>query len=547
MTNPTDGRAGGGTIIAVNARNPCRTVHLPGRGPISTHAGCALAIVAGLALPGTAAAEPASSPAPGPVLTIDGVPGRRVTVDTPPEHDATPLVQVSPTLYLNRCSGSCVITKGNNDARNQVSSIPGTDATPSGTTFTISAYQSAPGVPVDTEWAQLVKCMQEVYSPYNLTVTDVKPPAGTGYNEAIIAGTPDQIGQAKNVLGVAPLASDCSAIDNVISFSFANAHINIDRVNNICWTAAQESAHAYGLDHEYTFVTGNAANNHSTCNDPMTYRNDCGGQKFFRNEVANCGETANRACHCGGTQNSHLKVLSVFGASAAVPIVKPPTASMLSPLPTAMTTDLLGISVVVSSGAQRGVSRVDLYFNGFKWADAPGAAFAARGQPNPSNYSIAVPTTLPNSIVDVKAIAYDDLGASTESAVVTVTKGARCTTATTCAKGQKCEAGKCFWDPPSGEIGAACSYPQFCKSALCTGTAEQQICTQTCIPGSPDSCPAGLDCVMNGPDTGVCFFASSGGCCSVDRGGGAWWLPVGLGLAVLGLVVRPRRPRRRQR
>jgi hypothetical protein len=196
--------------------------------------------------------------------------------------------------------------------------------------------------------------------------------------------------------------------------------------------------------------------------------------------------------------------------------------------------------VVVAAGAQRGVARVDLYFNGFKWAEAPGAAFGVNGQPSPSTYSILVPSALPSSIVDVKAVAVDDLGVSTDSATITVTKGAPCATASTCAKGQKCESGKCFWDPAAGEIGASCAYPQFCKSGICTGTADQQICTQSCIPGSTDSCPAGFDCLMNGPNTGVCFFSSSGGCCSVDRGG-AWWLPVTLGLAVLGLASRRRR------
>jgi hypothetical protein len=507
--------------------------------------------VAGLAaLPGRAAAEPATAPAPGPVLTIDGVPGRRIAVDTPRDRYATPFAQVSPTLYLNRCSGGCTVTQGNNDARNHVSSIPTVTATSPGPSFTIAEYQNAAGqsgTAADAEWAQLVQCMKEVYSPYNLTVTDVKPPSGTGYNEGIIAGTPQQIGQTGDVLGVAPLASDCSAIDNVMSFSFANAHggTGIDRVYNICWTASQECAHAYGLDHEYSFTTGNVANDHSACDDPMTYRNDCGGEKFFRNEIANCGETANRTCKCGGTQNSHIKVLAVFGASTAPPIVEPPTVMILSPM---TPSDMLGAAVVVSAGAQRGVAHTDLYFNGFKWAEEPGGPFGAHGQPSPSTYSILVPSNLPNSVVDVKAIAYDDLGASTESAVITVTKGAPCATASTCAKGQKCESGKCFWDPPSGEIGASCSYPQFCKSGICTGTATQLICTQNCIPGVADSCPMGFDCLMSGPGTGVCFFSSDGsggGCCSVDRGGGMWWLPVSLGLAVLGLVARPRRRRRR--
>jgi hypothetical protein len=155
---------------------------------------------------------------------------------------------------------------------------------------------------------------------------------------------------------------------------------------------------------------------------------------------------------------------------------------------------------------------------------------------------ITVPSALPNSIVDVKAIAYDDLGTATATASVTVTKGAPCTTTAACARYQTCDAGRCLWDPPIGELGATCAYPQFCKSGICTGTAEQQICTQACVPDYV-GCPQGFDCVTNGADTGTCFFSSSG-CCRVDRGGGRWWLPVGLGLAVLGLVTRSRRPRR---
>ena len=116
------------------------------------------------------------------------------------------------------------------------------------------------------------------------------------------------------------LASDCGAIDNVISLSFANAHGSTSVagcVLNICWTAGQESAHAFGLDHEYAFV----ADDRSACSDPRTYRSDCGGQKFFRNEAARCGENVKRACQCTATQNSHAKLLSVFGAGT--PITRP--------------------------------------------------------------------------------------------------------------------------------------------------------------------------------------------------------------------------------
>lgn len=478
-----------------------------------------------------AVAEPAS---PAPVeLAADGFPAQRIAVDTPREMYAT-TAAASPYIYLERCAVGCTVMQGINDAVHYSSSIP-SNGVSNVTPFENNAGQT--GAAADAEWAQVVQCIKEIYSPYNVTISDVKPTGGVGYHMAMIAGNPADIGDRRpGILGVAPLASDCSAIDNVMSFSFANAHPSTtdptERILNICWTASQESAHALGLDHEYEF-----ANHKSACNDPMTYRIDCGGQKFFRNEIASCGEDKARPCKCGPTQNSHLKVLSVYGVGS--PIFGNPTVTLTSP---AASGGMLDRSVTAAAGSKRGVARVELFFNGFKWAEVQGAPFGKAGQNNPSDYPILVPTTLPNSIVDVKAVAYDDLGGATDSAVVTVTKGAPCASASTCAKGQKCEAGKCFWDPPMGEIGANCSYDQFCKSGICTGTSDQQICTQSCIPGVTDSCPMGFQCVMQSATAGVCFFNDTGGgCCSVDRSDRGLWGQLGIAAIVLGLVLRRRR------
>ena len=484
-------------------------------------------------------AEPAAPPPPGPT-TIDGLPGRRLAVDTPMTAYATPYAQVSPMIYLDRCQPSCIITKGNNDARSNMSSIP------ANSTSTISEFRNIVGMTgtaADTEWAAVVQCVKEVYSPYNVTVTDQPPGGGQAFHKAIVGGVPGEIGFKDDILGVAPLSSDCSAIDNVISFTFANQHPGAvgaanERLLNICWTVAQESAHAYGLDHEFTFPNSSLTPSHSACNDPMTYRMDCGGQKFFRNEIATCGETSSRPCKCGANQNSHVKILSVFGPGT--PITGAPSIMLTDPLDGAM----LNRGVSAMAASKRGVSRVELFFNGFKWAEVPGVQFGVKGQPSPSPYTVVVPPMLPNSIVDIKMIAYDDLGASTESAMVTVTKGAPCDSAASCAPGQKCEAGRCFWDPPVGEIGDDCTYTQFCKSGICTGTSDQQICTQNCLPGVADSCPSGLECVMSSPNAGLCFFGASGGCCSVDRSGRAWWVQLALAAAVLAYVSRRRRRRR---
>jgi MYXO-CTERM domain-containing protein len=499
----------------------------------------ALACGAVLLGAGRVDAEPGSPPPP--LVTSTGLPGRRITVDTPvtaiaPIRGSATSAQVAPAapadaaasmLYLERCRAGCKVHLGSNDARTNTSMIPMRAESIVGE---FASANGSTGSAADDDWAQLVQCVKEVYSPYNVVVTDVRPASGQVYHEAIVAGRPEDIGLAGDILGVAPLASDCRPIDNVISFSFASNHPPQGYVLNLCWTAAQESAHAYGLDHEYSF-----SGNRSACNDPMTYRNDCGGEKFFRNEAATCGENEPRTCKCGMSQNSHHKLLSVFGPGT--PITARPSIDLTVP---AASGGMLGRAVSAHADAQRGVARVEVYFNGFKWGEAPGVKFLLAGQPS-ATYNIPVPTALPDSVVDVKTIAFDDLEISTESTMVTVTKGAPCTTADTCATGQKCEAGKCFWDPPTGEVGDSCAYPQFCKSLVCQGFGIQPICTQACTPGVEGGCPSGFSCTTS--DTGgVCFFAEdSGGCCSVDRSGEAWLVHGGLAAAVVGFLARRRR------
>src|SRR4029079_15960351 len=119
---------------------------------------------------------------------------------------------------------------------------------------------------------------------------------------------------------------------------------------------------------------------------------------------------------------------------AGTPITGVPTVVLTSPAASGTT---LGSTVTAQAGAKRGVARVEVLFNGYPWGDSPGAMFGRDGQPDPSPYTLLVPADLPDSIIDVKVAAYDDLGARSESAQVTVTKGAPCETAATCAEGQK--------------------------------------------------------------------------------------------------------------
>jgi MYXO-CTERM domain-containing protein len=276
----------------------------------------------------------------------------------------------------------------------------------------------------------------------------------------------------------------------------------------------------------------------------LTYRRDCGGQKFFRNDSALCGENNVKPCNCGSTQNSHGKLLVTFGANEGAQLIGPPTSAITMP-----TTGQLGANVSVAAGSKRGVSKVELIINGFKWGELKGATFGPMGQLDPSTYQVPIPAELPNSIVDVVARACDDLARCTDSPTVTLTKGAACADASTCAKGQKCEAGKCFWDPAVGQIGDTCTYNQFCESLMCAGDEGAQVCSKNCVPNTEDACPEMFECIPTGVTAGFCYpkDESGGGCCSVgddDDGPSQWFVHGGLSLAMLGLLVRRRRTRK---
>lgn len=423
------------------------------------------------------------------------------------------------TIYMNQCVGGCTITPGPDNAALDMSAIPMMLSH-------LDEYANwQPG-----EWDAVVQCVREVYSPYNINVVDQRPPAGAQYSMIYVAGRSSDVQfNQQGVGGVALLTRDCtpSSLQGV-AYAFTdqiNVFSNEDgsRVTGMCWIVAQETAHVYGLDHEFEWADDLS----SACADPMTYRDECGGQKFFRNRAAHCGELNGPRVACGptkkcrATQNSHTQLLGLFGPSqAATPLVAPPTIALVDPIVDGGVVTA-GTPIVATAASQRGVDHVQLYVNGFPWGNpVPGAPFGHKGQPE-STYTAAIPDDLPDGVCDVQMVAFDDLGASTASATVRVTKGAACTDASHCAKGQTCDGeGRCAWAPATAADGDHCSYDQQCTSLLC----EQGACTHGCLvgdPADPDACTGGRICTAFPDDEtrGVCLTDASSGCCSGSRGG----------------------------
>jgi hypothetical protein len=438
-----------------------------------------------------------------------------VTVEVPESSLVGRDQTISHILYLNRCKGGCMVQGGSiNDSRINSSTIPGDSQAHLLTEFNGN----------DTEWNEIVQCVKEMYSPFDFTVTDVDPGTVTFHSEAMVGGLPGEVNMPNTVGGVSP-AAGCSPINSVINFTFANSYPkSAGRALLLCGVIGQESAHGYGLDHELD------------CSSPMTYLPYC-GQSFFRNANLKCGEDVARPCRCGSTQNSHATLQSIFGAGT--PSTGNPKVKIESPMANATINGAFTVATTASD--RRGIERLELWLNGYKWA-----TYTEKRAPDRQMglSSIPAPASVPNGVIDIEVKAFNDLQMTTTSSKVTVTKGAPCTTATSCATGQKCEAGKCFWDPPTAEIGAACEFAQFCKSGRCEDAGGGKTCTSECFQGVAGSCPDKYECIAAGA-TGLCFAAAgndSTGCCSQDIGNSALLVNGGFA-ALLGLLVFGRRKR----
>lgn len=207
--------------------------------------------------------------------------------------------------------------------RAQVTYIAGADNSASNRSSVVGSGEATVGGfrGGDAAWSQIVACVQNQFSPFNIEVTDVEPAAGE-YVEAHFGGTPGQLGLPNGVGGVAPIDNfSCNIIPRAVVYIFSDVLGNSAQLN--CEVAAQEIAHAFSLDHELL------------CADPMTYLSGC-GSKSFQDTNAQCGEFEPRQCNCGrATHNSvqlMLQKIGPAGGNVTNPDdVVPPTAAIVSP------------------------------------------------------------------------------------------------------------------------------------------------------------------------------------------------------------------------
>lgn len=418
----------------------------------------------------------------------------------------------SRTIYMNRCAGGCTVQPGYDSSIDNTSSILRSTAN-------FEEFKWG-----DDEWQQLLSCVRETYSPFNVTVTD-QDPGQVPHWEIIVAGAASEAGMPAGVLGVSPWVGQCPEpiIDNAITYAFLNDPYARDDINEMCWIVAQETAHSFGLDHE------------ALANDPMTYIGLDSSQvsrHSFMDEDAACGAyTADDdGCYClGTTQNSYQALMDIFGplnpTPPSVAITEPADGASLRP----------GFDIAANINDDQGVGSVDLLIDGtvVETLTQPPFTFDSPASIAEGSHQITITAT--------------DLQGTPGTANVSVNIGPPCQSGDECSgqgDGLTCVAGQCVPGPDAaGGLGTTCTKSEDCSSGQCASDSTDSYCVEKCQLGSKD-CPGGFDCI-DADGNGVCWPSSGGGCAVAGGAGGSGspLPPVGLAL-LLGMLVLRRRRRR---
>jgi MYXO-CTERM domain-containing protein len=289
-----------------------------------------------------------------------------------------------------------------------------------GRSATIPAYPYG-----DASWQQVLTCVRDLYADFDVYVTD-EDPGATPHMETVVGGSPGDIGLPWGVGGIAP--SGCEPVPNSVQYVFPETY-GAGGEQGICEAAGQETAHSFGLDHEYY------------CPDVMTYLYDCYVNKTFVDESHPCGEYGPRGCSCGNAQqNSYRWLMDTIGPHQAS---SPPSVTITNPEDG--DTVAQGFDVTVNASDDGAITQVTLLVDGNE-VDVADAA--------PWDTVAPADITAGDHTVEVRAL--DDAGeeaSDTISVTVSSMAGGECGPLDPCPSGQSCVDGNCLDDGTDGSSG----------------------------------------------------------------------------------------------
>jgi hypothetical protein len=422
-------------------------------------------------------------------------------------------------------------------------------------TATIPAFDASPYAPAFTKASAetaVANYFSQYYADFNVQVVTTRP-SGVRYTMCLVGGSPNVLGIGGGAAGIAPL--DCGNQNEPdITYAFSsvldpsNTGSATESLKEIAVTAAQETAHSFGLGHTtdqndimYPQLTGTAT---GFAKGPQGLQNDGSGQ---------CSSPST-------TQDSHQMLLDVLGPSTGMPMTGPtPTVAFVTPTDGA-TVPLSFTITVAASEAGGSIAHVDITSSGqslFSLTSAPytktvtapqagmyqltATAYDANGNFGSATINF---TADPNAPPQMTGCTHN----SDCNSPLVCTNGmcqmpgtqptGNCSSP--CPSGQSCQPdGTCAPDMPMmpmpGQLGGACSDSQPCAgSGICATLDGKQFCTTECDPSSANACPSTLDCVAAG-GSHYCEPKNnaSGGCSAVPMG----HAPIGFGAMLAPLCL----------
>jgi MYXO-CTERM domain-containing protein len=379
--------------------------------------------------------------------------------------------------------------------------------------FVTSSLEDTGGLSRDQIIAYTLDELESIFAAYDVDFVLERPTTGNyemivfGGNCGSVAGT--------NCGGIA--LADCgNTSNNNITFVFPPG---LD-YRDLAPTAAQESAHAYGLAHTvdnqdvmYPVIQSNFFPDH------------------FGNTDADCpSDEVEQGTTCGkSSQNSHQAMLDTIGPRGQD--VYGPTVAITSHVDggTVRVGDTIAASI---ADEQSGVDRVEFLINN---------ALVDTAEDAP--YEFTFPEGIDPGNVSVVLRAFDTKDNQATGRVTLYLPSGNetpCEEDADCASAElECNGEFCVPENGISELGEACEANDACATMLCGAIGDERRCSRLCNDAEP--CPDGFEC--RGDEQGACWPSGGGGGggCRTDGGEGLAGGPGLLALLGLGLVALRRR------